>query len=141
MTKYNKLSSKHSNLLKDFDALKITNSKLQNDLNNLDSKIMNQSVDEMNGSSNIQLTTSTFADILKPKKDKSVSEPMVEIINTINEYSNQKKGRENNIIIFGIKNVKKENSSDQVKNLFRKMKIENIKFKNPVLLMKNGATN
>jgi hypothetical protein len=66
---------------------------------------------------------------------------MVEIINTIIEYINQKKGRENNIIIFGIKNVKKENSNDQVKNLFRKMKIENIKFKNPVLLMKNGATN
>jgi hypothetical protein len=55
MTKYNKLSSKHSNLLKDFDALKITNTKLQSDLNNLDSKIINQSVDEMNGSSNIQL--------------------------------------------------------------------------------------
>ena len=110
-------------------------------MNSLDSKLINQSVDEMNSSSNIQITTRTFADVLKPKKDKPVSEPIVEIINRMNEYSNQKKGRENNIIIFGLKNVKKETSSDHVKNLFKKMKTENIKFKNPVLLVKNGTTN
>ena len=87
---------------------------LQSDMNSLDSKLINQSVDEMNSSSNIQITTRTFADVLKPKKDKPVSEPIVEIINRMNEYSNQKKGRENNIIIFGLKNVKKETSSDHV---------------------------
>ena len=61
---------------------------------------------------------------------------MVEIINTFNNYSNEKKGRENNIIIFGLKNVKKEVASDHVNALFKKMKINNLKFKNPVLLVK-----
>ena len=61
---------------------------------------------------------------------------MVEIINTFNNYSNEKKGRENNIIIFGLKNVKKEVASYHVNALFKKMKINNLKFKNPVLLVK-----
>jgi hypothetical protein len=107
----------------------------------LDSKVTNQNVDEMNGITNNQLTTISFADILKQKKDKIVSEPMVEIINTINNYSNQKKGRENNIIIFGFKNVTSETASNNVNTLFNKMKINNIKFKNPVLLVKKGVQN
>jgi hypothetical protein len=37
--------------------------------------------------------------------------------------------------------VKKENASDHVNALFRKMKIHNLKFKNPVLLVKNGVIN
>jgi hypothetical protein len=137
---YNKLSSKHSNLLKEFATLKTTNTKLQADLSNLDNKVTNLSVDDMNGPSNIQINA-TFADILKPKNDKTVSEPMVEIINTFNNYSNEKKGREINIIIFGLRKVKKENASDHVNALFRKMKINNLKFKNPVLLVKNGVIN
>jgi hypothetical protein len=88
---YNKLSSKHSNLLKEFATLKTTNTKLQADLSNLDNKVTNLSVDDMNGTSNIQINA-TFADILKPKNDKTVSEPMVEIINTFNNYCNEKKG-------------------------------------------------
>ena len=107
----------------------------------LDSKVTNQNVDEMNGITNNQLITTSFGDILKQKKDKTVSEPMVEIINTINNYSNQKKGRENNIIIFGLKNVTSETASNNVNTLFNKMKINNIKFKNPVLLVKNGVQN
>jgi hypothetical protein len=105
----------------------------------LDSKVTNQNVDEMNGIKNNQLTTTSFADILKQKKDKIVSEPMVEIINTINNFSNQKKGRENYIIIFGFKNVTSETASNNVNTLFNKMKINNIKFKNPVLLVKKGV--
>ena len=70
-----------------------------------------------------------------------ISEPMVEIINTINDYTKQKKGRENNVIIFGLKNTTKETASENVKCLFDKMNTQNIKFKNPILLVKNGVTN
>ena len=138
---YTKLLSKHSNLVKEFESLKQVNNSLKSDFMTLDSKVTNQNVDEMNGITNNQLTTISFADILKQKKDKIVSEPMVEIINTINNYSNQKKGRENNIIIFGFKNVTSETASNNVNTLFNKMKINNIKFKNPVLLVKKGVQN
>ena len=45
------------------------------------------------------------------------------------------------MIIFGLKNTNKETASDNVKNLLNKMNTKNIKFKNPILLVKNGATN
>jgi len=45
------------------------------------------------------------------------------------------------VIIFGLKNTNKETASDNVKNLLNKMNTKNIKFKNPILLVKNGATN
>ena len=66
---------------------------------------------------------------------------MVEIINTFNNYSKQKKNRENNVIIFGLKNISKETASDKVNSLFNKMHIVDIKFNNPVLLVKKGVTN
>ena len=95
----------------------------------------------MNGVQINNLSAASFANILKNKDDKIISEPMVEIINTFNDYSKQKKGRENNVIIFGLKNTNKETASDNVKNLLNKMNTKNIKFKNPILLVKNGATN
>ena len=45
------------------------------------------------------------------------------------------------MIIFGLKNTNKETASDNVNNLLNKMNTKNIKFKNPILLVKNGATN
>ena len=137
---YCKLQSKHSNLYKEFSTLKAINTKIQSELTILDSKVTNQNSDEMNGIPSNQMSPTSFADMLKIKKDKAISEPMAEIINTINDYSKQKKGRENNVIIFGLKNVNKETVNDNVKSLFEKMKTGNIKFKNPVLLVKNGAT-
>ena len=138
---YTKLQSKNSNLTKEVNSLKAINTKLQYDLTNLDTKLTNQNVDEMNGVQINNLSAASFANILKNKDDKIISEPMVEIINTFNDYSKQKKGRENNVIIFGLKNTNKETASDNVKNLLNKMNTKNIKFKNPILLVKNGATN
>ena len=140
--KYNKLSSKHSNLIKDFDVLKITNTKLQNDLNNLDSKIINQSVVDMDGSSNTQITPHSFAGLFKSTENKkSLSEPMAEIINTVNDYNRQKKGRENNLVIFGINDVNRKNVNNKIKSLFQKLNVDKIKFNNPILLVKQNVTN
>jgi thymidylate synthase len=50
-----------------------------------------------------QINAKSFADLFKDKNNKSVSEPMADIINTINNYSNQKRGRENNVIIIIMK--------------------------------------
>ncbi len=43
------------------------------------------------------------------------------------------------LIIFGLKNVTQENVNQQVKSLFTKLHVENIKFNNPVLLVKKGV--
>ncbi len=64
---------------------------------------------------------------------------MAEIINTFNDYSKQKRGRENNVIIFGLEHVNKENENIKIKSLLDKL-IPSINFKNPTLLVKNGST-
>jgi hypothetical protein len=66
---------------------------------------------------------------------------MAEIINSVNNYNRQKKGRENNIIIFGIKDVTKDNAGIQIDTLFNKLNVNEIKFNNPILLVKAGVTN
>ena len=43
---------------------------------------------------------------------------MTDIINTINNYSNQKRGRENNVFIFGMENVKKDNVTNKINHQF-----------------------
>ena len=53
-------------------------------------------------------TSKSFADLFKGNSDKSVSEPMADIINTFNDYNKQKRGRENNVIIFGMNHVNKD---------------------------------
>ena len=97
----------------------------------------------MNGLTNKSnnLTPSLFADILKGSKENSVSEPMAEIINTYNDYNKQKISRENNLIIFGLANVKKENMNEKVMNLLKKLNSEHINFKNTILLMKKDDNN
>jgi len=82
---YTKLQSKNSNLTKEVNSLKAINTKLQYDLTNLDTKLTNQNVDEMNGVQINNLSAASFANILKNKDDKIISEPMVEIINTLKE--------------------------------------------------------
>jgi hypothetical protein len=80
----------------------------------------------------------SFSSLFKVN-NKTVSPPMADIINTVNDYNEQKKKRENNLIIFGLKNVTQENVNQQVKSLFTKLHVENIKFNNPVLLVKKGV--
>ena len=63
---------------------------------------------------------------------------MAEIINTFNDYSKQKRGRENNVIIFGLDQVNKENANNKIKSLLDKL-VPNINFKNPTILVKNGT--
>jgi hypothetical protein len=140
-SKLSKMTSKYSNLLKDFDDFKQENLKLQMEVKTVETQLTNLNNDEMNGLATNQLNPTSFANILKSKKDSPISEPMVEIINTFNNYSKQKKSRENNVIIFGLKNISKETASDKVNSLFNKMHIVNIKFNNPVLLVKKGVTN
>jgi hypothetical protein len=135
------MTSKYSNLLKDFDDFKQENLKLQMEVKTVETQLTNLNNDEMNGLATNQLNPTSFANILKSKKDSPISEPMVEIINTFNNYSKQKKSRENNVIIFGLKNISKETASDKVNSLFNKMHIVDIKFNNPVLLVKKGVTN
>ena len=139
--KHSALASKHNNLLKNFDLLKLNNDNLNNEIKTLATQVANQNNDDMNGTTLNQLTTTSFADLLKGKNKNTVSEPMVEIINTMNSYSNQKRGRENNVIIFGLENVQKENVNNRITGLFTKLKANEIKFNNPVLLIKNGTTN
>jgi predicted nuclease with TOPRIM domain len=139
---YNKLASKHSNLLKDFDLLKQSYHKLQNDYSNLDAKFTNQTVDEMNGLTSNQLNPTSFADMLKSTvNNKVLSEPMAEIINTVNDYNRQKKGRENNLVVFGLKDINKNNINNKIKSLFSKLKVDEIKFNNPILLVKPNVSN
>jgi len=59
---------------------------------------------------------------------------MADIINTVNDYNQQKKGRENNLIIFGMQNVTQENVNQQIKSLLTKLHVKKIKFNKPVLL-------
>jgi predicted DNA-binding protein YlxM (UPF0122 family) len=80
----------------------------------------------------------SFSSLFKVN-NKTVSPPMADIINTVNDYNQQKKRRENNLIIFGLKNVTQENVNQQIKSLFTKLHVENIKFNNPVLLVKKGV--
>ena len=139
--KHSALASKHNNLLKNFDLLKLNNDNLNNEIKTLATEVDNQNNDDMNGTTLNQQTKTSFADLLKGKNKNKVSEPMVEIINTMNSYSNQKRGRENNVIIFGLENVQKENVNNRITGLFTKLKANEIKFNNPVLLIKNGTTN
>ncbi len=87
----------------------------------------------MNGVPSSQLNPTSFADMLKSSlNNKILSEPMVEIINTANDYNRQKKGRENNLIVFGLKDIYKNNINNKIKSFFSKLKVDEIKFNNPI---------
>jgi hypothetical protein len=138
---YIKLNLKHTNLVKIVEVLKKEKIQLEQTITSLDQRVTISSNDEMTGETNItnHLTSKSFADLFKGKSDKSISEPMAEIINTFNDYSKQKRGRENNVIIFGLDQVNKENANNKIKSLLDKL-VPNINFKNPTLLVKNGTT-
>jgi chromosome segregation ATPase len=107
---YIKLNAKHTSLVKIVEALKKDKGKIEQDLSSLDQRVTNANNDEMTGVfNNINHSTSkSFADLFKGNSDKSVSEPMADIINTFNDYNKQKRGRENNVIIFGMNHVNKD---------------------------------
>jgi hypothetical protein len=138
---YIKLNAKHTSLVKIVEALKKDKGKIEQDLSSLDQRVTNANNDEMTGVfNNINHSTSkSFADLFKGNSDKSVSEPMADIINTFNDYNKQKRGRENNVIIFGMNHVNKDNANTKIKSLLNKLN-SNINFKNPILLVKNGTT-
>lgn len=138
---YIKLNAKHTSLVKIVEALKKDKGKIEQDLSSLDQRVTNANNDEMTGVfNNINHSTSkSFADLFKGNSDKSVSEPMADIINTFNDYNKQKRGRENNVIIFGMNHVNKDNANTKIKSLLNKLNT-NINFKNPILLVKNGTT-
>jgi hypothetical protein len=137
---YIKLNANHTSLVKIVEALKKDKGKIEQDLSSLDQRVTNANNDEMTGVfNNIKHSTSkSFADLFKGNSDKSVSELMADIINTFNDYNKQKRGRENNVIIFGMNHVNKDNANTKIKYLLNKLNT-NINFKNPILLVKNGT--
>jgi hypothetical protein len=72
----------------------------------LEVKLLENNV-EMNEGAIQNKMTPSFASLFKIQDNKTVSQLKSEIINTVNVYNRQKKERENYIIIFGLKDVKK----------------------------------
>ena len=59
--------------------------------------------------------------LCKSNDNKTVTEPMVEIINVMNDYSHQKRERNNNLIIFGVKVEKDNDLNKNVEVLMKKL--------------------
>ena len=82
-----------------------------------------------------------FSDLLKVSEKKNLSEPLLNVINLINDNDDEKKKREKNLIIFGLKITENEDVKVVVNNLLNKLNNTNKKQDNIFRMIKRGETN
>ncbi len=58
-----------------------------------------------------------FSDLLKVTEKKNLSEPLLNVINLINDNDDERKKREKNLIIFGLKITENEDVKVVVNDL------------------------
>ncbi len=77
--------------------------------------------DEMNGNSSHQIhsTHKSFSDLLKVNDKKTLAEPLHNIINLLSNNDEEKRKREFNLIIFGLKVSKDDKSYSTIKKFLK----------------------
>ena len=143
-------TDKISSIQVNYDKLRESHVILQSKVHDLDMKcnpnnniemsedVVVQSGDHAN--THIQ-ANKRFADLFTVNDKKQVSKPMADIINVINEYTENKKDRDNNLIIFGLNVDGIDDHNAKVKNLMMRIGVKKFSYKNSIRLVKKGQCN
>jgi hypothetical protein len=83
-----------------------------------------------------------FSEICVMHEKKVIEEPVVEkIINLINDNDLQKKKKENNVMIFGLKTTNDDMVTEKVNDLLQKIGVKKVAFKKVNKIIKRDMSN
>ena len=123
------------------DNLSIKNDQLEKINQNLLLKIAtlesNENLNLNNNDNNVRL----FSDILKVNNSQQISEPLTDVINFISDHEIDKKKREKNLIVFGLKSNNNDHAVEQVNLLLNKMSVNPNRVNKIIRLDKGNSTN
>lgn len=111
---FQELNSKHSHLI---DKFKIMN----DEFIILKEKPLQNDVDMIAATSPSSALPQLFSSLFSSKDNKKITEPMAEIIQIISDNDEDKKKRELNLILFGLKVKSDDKNLDAISNLLTKI--------------------
>ena len=127
--------------LKDeIEKLKTLNEKLNTRVDSLEEWKKHKSTKEANNINiiNKQLFSDLFS---KPEKNKPPSEPISNLVNIISTNEDEKKRKQNNVIIFGLNIVKEEELENNVNSFLSSINIDKSNINKIIRMNKRGVIN